>query len=77
MSVTVTRTDKVNPLTGTEVDTRGGHFQIERLPPGSYWLDVDAYLPAGRRGPPSVRQQINVAGGVTEITLTLDLNPTP
>lgn len=74
--VKVTRTDKVNPLTGAEIDVRG-HFQIERLPPGTYWLDVDAYLPSGRRGPPSLRQQVNVAGGVTEITLTLDLNPTP
>lgn len=74
--VRVTRTDKVNQLTGTEVDARG-HFQIERLPPGSYWLDVDANLPPGHRRPPSVRQQVNVAGGVTEITFTLDLNPTP
>jgi hypothetical protein len=74
--VRVTRTDKVNPLTNTEVDARG-RFQIERLPPGSYWLDLDVFLPAGRRGPPPMRQQVNVAGGVTEVTLSFDLNPTP
>jgi hypothetical protein len=74
--VKVTRTDKYNPLTGTEVDARG-RFQIERLPPGSYWLDVDVFFPAGRRGPSAMRQQVNVAGGVTEVTLTFDLNPTP
>lgn len=74
--VRVTRTDKVNQLTGTEVDARG-HFQIERLPPGNYWLDLDANLPPRHRRPPSVRQQVNVAGGVTEITFNLDLNPTP
>ena len=69
--VKVTRTDKVNPLTGAEVDARG-HFQIERLPPGSYWLDVDAYLPLlGEEGRLPMRQQINVAGGVTEVTFTL------
>jgi hypothetical protein len=74
--VRVTRTDKVNPLTGTEVDARG-RFQIERLPPGSYWLDLDVFFPVGRRGPSLVRQQVNVAGGVTEVTLSLDLNPIP
>lgn len=74
--VKVTRTDKYNPLTGTEVDARG-RFQIERLPPGSYWLDVDVFSPAGRRGPSPMRQQVNVAGGVTEVTLAFDLNPTP
>lgn len=72
--VKVTRTDKVTPLTATDVDARG-HFQIERLPPGNYWLDVDAYVPPGHRRPPSLRQQIEVAGGVTKIKLTLDLNP--
>lgn len=76
LMVKVTRTDKLNPLTGTEVDARG-RFQIERLPPGSYWLDLDVYLPAGRRGPPPMRQQVNVAGGVTEVTVSFDWNPTP
>jgi hypothetical protein len=74
--VKVTRTDTVNPLTATEVDARG-HFQIDRLAPASYWLDLDVYLPPGRTGPPSLRQQIEVAGGVTETTFTLDLSPNP
>lgn len=74
--IRVTRTDKFNPLTGTDVDARG-RFQIERLPPGNYWLDVDVYLPGGRRWPSPLRQQINVAGGFSDVTFTLDLNPTP
>jgi hypothetical protein len=78
VQVKVTRTDKVNPLTATDADVRG-RFRIERLPPGSYWLDVDAFLPfAPGRRPPSVRQQFNIASGsVTEITITFDLSPAP
>src|SRR6185436_11934703 len=72
--VRVTPTDKFNPITGTDVDARG-HFQIERLPPGSFWLDVDVYLPGGRRGAAPMRQQVNVAGDETEVTFTLDLKP--
>ena len=74
----VTRSDKIVPLTATEVDARG-RFRIERLPPGSYWLDVNAYLPgAPWKPPPSVRQQFNITNGsVTELTITLDLSPAP
>jgi hypothetical protein len=72
--VRVTPVDKFNPLTGTDVDARG-RFQIDRLPPGSYWLDVEPYLPGGWRGPRPMRQQVNVAGDVTEVTFTLDLKP--
>lgn len=74
--VRVTPVDKFNPITGTDVDARG-RFQIERLPPGSYWLDVDLYLPGGRRGPHPMRQQVNVAGDVSEVTFTLELKPVP
>jgi len=74
--VRVTPTDKYNQLTGTDVDARG-RFQIERLPPGSYWLDVVVYLPRGKWGPRPMRQQVNVAGDVTEVTFALDLKPTP
>jgi hypothetical protein len=74
----VTRTDKIAPLTATEADARG-RFRIERLPPGSYWLDVNAYLPSAYwKPPPSVRQQFNIANGsVNEITITLDLSSEP
>lgn len=74
VTVRVTRTDKVNPLTGAEVDARG-RFEIERLPPGSYWLDAAAYSPLVRGGISQARQQINVTGGTIDILVTLDLKP--
>ena len=74
----VTRSDKVVPLTATEADARG-RFRIERLPAGSYWLDVNAYLPSQRwRPPPSVRLQFDITNGsVIEIPITLVLSPDP
>lgn len=75
VAIRVTRTDKTSPLTGTEVDARG-RFLIPRLPAGSYWFDVDAYVPLPNRRPPSIRQQVDVSNGtITEITFTIDLNP--
>jgi hypothetical protein len=75
VQVNIVRFGEIAPFTYSEVDARG-RFRIERLPSGSYWLDVYAFLPFPSKQPPSVRQQFNItAGSVTETTITLDFGP--
>ena len=46
------------------------------MPAGTYWLQIHGYIPGARNM--SARQQVNVVDGVvTEVTITLDLNPNP
>ncbi|MFZ0061435.1 MAG: hypothetical protein WAL47_05310 [Pyrinomonadaceae bacterium] len=59
------------------VDSRG-HFLFEGLAPGLYEVHAGMYTPGSRTRPPSARRQVNVADGVvTEVTLTLTLEPNP
>ncbi len=60
-----------------EVDSRG-HFLIEGLPAGTYQIHASLYIPGSQVKPASVTQQVNVVdGSVTEVTLTLSLEPDP
>jgi hypothetical protein len=53
-----------------------GHFLIEGVSAGEYELRVQANVP--RREPPSARQQITVTeGAVSDVVITVDLNPKP
>jgi hypothetical protein len=71
----ITKAGESVPLRAAEVDARG-HFAIEGLPAGTYSLQVRGYIPGARNQ--SATQQVNVVDGVvTEITITLDLNPVP
>jgi len=57
-----------------QVDSRG-HFLVEGLPAGTYDVNAVVYVP-GRRRPSQGRQQVHVADGVvTEVTITLTLDP--
>jgi len=68
----LTRAGESVPLRHAEVDARG-HFAVEGMPAGTYWLQVYGNLPAARNMVPT---QVNVVdGAVTEVTITLDLNP--
>jgi hypothetical protein len=71
----LTRAGESVPLRSAQVDARG-HFAIEGMPAGTYWLQIHGYIPGARNQ--SATQQVNVVDGVvTEITITLDLNPVP
>lgn len=60
-----------------EVDSRG-HFLVEGLAAGTYMVHASIYKPDSRTRPPSVTQQVNVADGVvSEVTLSLNLEPIP
>ena len=60
-----------------QVDSRG-HFLVEGLAAGTYEVNCSVYIPGSRSRPPSTKQQVNVADGVvTEVTITLDLEPYP
>ena len=63
--------------TSPEVDSRG-HFLVEGLAAGTYQINASIFIPGARTRPPSVTKQVNVVdGAVTEITLTLNLEPLP
>ncbi len=60
-----------------EADSRG-HFLIEGVPAGSYDLFVSTFIPNSRQRPPSAKQSVNVAeGGITDVSVSLDINPKP
>lgn len=60
-----------------EVDSRG-HFFAEGLAAGTYQVHASIFIPGSPIRPASVTQQVNVGdGSVTEVTLTLKLEPTP
>jgi hypothetical protein len=68
---------RVPTLPPPEVDSRG-HFFVEGLAAGIYQVQASMFIPGSRIRPSSVTQQVNVADGtVTEVTLTLKLEPTP
>ena len=68
----LTRAGENAPLRSAQVDSRG-HFAIEGMPSGNYWLQIHGYIPGARNQ--SARQQVNVVDAVvTEVTITLDLN---
>ncbi len=68
---------RFSTLPSPEVDSRG-HFFIEGLAAGTYQVHATMFMPGSQIRPPSVTQQVNVADGtVTELTLTLKLEPTP
>lgn len=75
LSAQLIRDGESVPLRGAEVDTRG-HFAIEGVPSGTYWIQIYGYIPGARNQ--SARQQVNIVDAVvTEVTITLDLNPVP
>jgi hypothetical protein len=62
-------------LPSPNVDSRG-RFIVEGLPAGNYEVNAAVYIPESRNAPPRVKQQVNVAdGAVTEVTITIELNP--
>jgi protocatechuate 3,4-dioxygenase beta subunit len=59
------------------VDSRG-HFVVEGLLPGTYELNAALYVQGSRSRPPSGKQQVTVTdGGVSEVTITIDLERQP
>ena len=59
------------------VDSRG-HFLFQGLAAGTYSLRARVFIPGSRARPATATQQVNVAdGAVTEVTVTLNLNPIP
>ncbi|HYN24235.1 MAG TPA: carboxypeptidase-like regulatory domain-containing protein [Pyrinomonadaceae bacterium] len=71
----LTREGESVTLRTAEVDARG-RFAIEGMPAGTYWLQIHGYIPGARNQ--SARQQVNVVDAVvTEVTITLNLNPIP
>jgi uncharacterized surface anchored protein len=57
------------------VDSRG-HFVIEGLAPGTYIFVVTAAGPT-MTSAATARQQVQVLDGVTDVTITIDLNAKP
>lgn len=58
----------------TQVDARG-QFMIEGLTPGNYELNTGMFIPGGRGGTPTQKQEVVVnSGAVTKVTVTLDLS---
>jgi uncharacterized GH25 family protein len=69
--------DPLKNVRPVEADSRG-HFLIEGLAAGNYELMVIAYAPEWRGRPPTVKQNVSVAdGAATDVTVTIDLTPTP
>lgn len=61
----------------SQVDSRG-HFLVEGLAAGTYEVNAAIYIQGSRIRPLPTKQQVNVADGVvTEVTLTLNLDPHP
>lgn len=59
----------------TFVDARG-HFLLEGIPAGVYEVSISVFVPGSRLRPPDARQQVTVQdGGVSDISLTLNLTP--
>jgi protocatechuate 3,4-dioxygenase beta subunit len=64
-------------FSGTEVDARG-RFLIEGLSQGDYELSVFTFLPNAPQRPSVTKQAVSVIdGGVTDVTVTLDLTQGP
>ncbi len=79
VSITSAEDPTTEPRTSPrpEVDSRG-HFLVEGLPAGTYQVHASLSIPGSHIKPPSVTQQVNVVDGtVTEVTLTLGLEPVP
>jgi len=59
------------------VDSRG-RFLAEGLIAGTYEVRAMVFIPGSRSQPPFATQQVNVVeGGVSEVTITVNLAPTP
>jgi hypothetical protein len=64
-------------LPSPEVDSRG-RFIVEGLAVGTYQLHASIFTPDSRTRPPMAVRQVNVAeGAVTEVNITLNLEPIP
>ncbi len=60
-----------------EVDSRG-RFLVEGLPAGTYELRATVFIPNSRNRPATSIRQVEVADAdVTEVTITVNLEPTP
>lgn len=71
-----TRANRITQIS-PEVDSRG-HFLVEGLAAGTYQINGSIFIPGSRTRPPSVMKQVNVVDdAVTEITLTINLEPLP
>jgi hypothetical protein len=67
---------ETGPNRGNAVDVRG-HFLIEGIPAGTYELNVTVNMNNGRSLAP-FKQMVNVAdGAVTDVEVTIDLQPAP
>ncbi|HKR14695.1 MAG TPA: hypothetical protein VJT15_21685 [Pyrinomonadaceae bacterium] len=59
----------------TFVDARG-HFLLEGIPAGVYEVSISIFVPGSRLRPPDAKQQVTVQdGGVSDVSLTLNLTP--
>ena len=66
-----------NSFPSPEVDSRG-RFIVDGLAAGTYQLHASIYIPDSRTRPPMAVRQVNVVeGAVTEVTITLNLEPIP
>ena len=75
ISVWFTNTGDNPYIPQPEVDSRG-HFVAEGLAAGTYEINAAVYVQGARKRAPSTKQQVTVTdGGITEVTLTLDLTP--
>ena len=74
--VRITKAGDTNPNRGTQVDARG-HFLMEGLAAGMY--EIQASIGGILQNPPRpVKREINLPDGViTDITITIDMTPTP
>lgn len=68
--------DQFGNVRPVEADSRG-HFLIEGLAAGTYELRVIAYVPGSRTKEPSRQLVVVTDGATTDVTVTVDLTPTP
>jgi len=69
--------DRSGNMRPADADSRG-HFLIEGLAAGTYELRVTAYAPEWRQRLPTAKQIVTVTdGAATDVTVTIDLTPTP
>jgi protocatechuate 3,4-dioxygenase beta subunit len=59
-----------------QVDARG-QFVVDGLMPGTYELHAAVHIPGTRVSTPQQKQEVVVAAGVTNVTVTIDLSSLP
>ena len=76
LHVQITKAGEQSPhMRSPDLDSRGT-FMVDKLAPGSYELVGTAFAPSSRSVLGTTKQVVNVAeGGVTEVTLNIELKP--